>query len=226
VSVGPPLREGASLATSGGVPLTLPWRGLDRMGEPLEVRQASRRDAARYIEHTATLVAETHFMLQGPEDVLASLAEQQEQLEALDKRANCLGLTAGRPGPSPGRQRILGSLSLVGGKSRRTEHVVELSMGVLREAWGRGLGGLLLDLALAWARESPMVRRVSLQVYADNAPALALYRSRGFAEEGVLRRYVKDGSRSWDLIGMGLVFPGLARAGAPGRRGARGVGRG
>ncbi len=46
-------------------------------------------------------------------------------------------------------------------------------------ARGLGAGGLLLDGVMAFAAEEGF-GRVSLHVWADNAPALALYRSRGF----------------------------------------------
>lgn len=66
------------------------------------------------------------------------------------------------------------------------EHNGRLGMGVVAAWRGLGLGGRLLDHAL---REAPDAgfRRVELEVYASNAPALALYHSRGFQVEGVKR---------------------------------------
>ena len=47
------------------------------------------------------------------------------------------------------------------------------------EARGRGVGGLLLDGVIAFGADQDFAR-TSLHVWRDNAPALALYRSRGF----------------------------------------------
>lgn len=47
-------------------------------------------------------------------------------------------------------------------------------------ARGRGVGGLLLDAVIAMGADAGFAA-TSLHVWADNAPALALYRSRGFA---------------------------------------------
>ncbi|WP_211357211.1 GNAT family N-acetyltransferase [Nocardioides rubriscoriae] len=52
-------------------------------------------------------------------------------------------------------------------------------------ARGRGLGGLLLDTAVAWIRERGHVP--VLDVVPVHAPALALYRSRGWVEVGSWR---------------------------------------
>lgn len=182
----------------------VPWRGLDRAGQRLELRYAERRDAARYLEHMARLVRETPWMLQGPEDPVLDIADEQDVLEELARRDNCLCVVAGRPGPPPGRQPILGSVTLLGGRGRRTRHVAELAMGVQRDAWGVGIGSLLMEAALTWARESPILTRVGLQVFSDNLVAKDLYLSRGFVVEGVMEGHAKWNGRYGDLIGMGL----------------------
>ena len=48
------------------------------------------------------------------------------------------------------------------------------------QARGRGLGRVLVQLLAAEALRSPSVRRLTLRVYRDNAPATALYRDLGF----------------------------------------------
>lgn len=186
----------------------LPWRGVDRLAAPLELREAGRRDGARYLEHLALIVAETQFMLQSAADPLPDITEQKDILEDYARRPNCVCIVAARPGPPAGKQGIIGSVTLVGGRSRRTAHAADLSMGVNRAAWGRGIGATLLDAALTWARTSPMLMRVSLSVYSENRVAAALYRSRGFLDEGVLVHYAKCDGRYDDLIGMGIAVGG------------------
>ncbi len=181
----------------------LPWSGIDRTGEPLTLRKARRRDAPRYLDHLRRLVRETPFMLKSPEDPLPSLLEGIDILEEFDRRTNCLCVLATRPG-RPGRQAVLGSVTLIGGCGRRTRHSAELAMGVVRDLWGVGIGGLLLDAALTWARASAILTRVSLQVFSSNHAALRLYRSRGFVAEGLLRRFAKWEGRYDDLVGMSL----------------------
>jgi GNAT superfamily N-acetyltransferase len=78
----------------------------------------------------------------------------------------------------------------------------ELGMLVRADRRGEGIGGALLDAALAWARGAG-ARRVVLQVFPHDTPAIALYRARGFVEvarvPGAVRR--RDGS-AWDAIRM------------------------
>ena len=57
---------------------------------------------------------------------------------------------------------------------------------------GMGVGGALLDALIERVRGVKHLVRLSLAVFADNAPALGLYRSRGFVEEGRRRSVVLD----------------------------------
>ncbi len=180
------------------------WKGDDERGHSFIVREATRRDAPRYLEHTRALIRETAFMLQAPEDGLPEDGEQRLILTHYARLPNCLCLVAVRPGASPGRKEILGSLTLLGGQGRRTRGVVHLGMGVRRHAWRVGMGGRLLDRAIAWARLNPLVLHVTLQVYTENTIARALYLTRGFVEEGILRREARMDGIYQDLVGMGL----------------------
>ena len=178
------------------------WLGEDRHGVPLVVRTANRRDAALFIAHTHQLVTETEFMLKGAEDTLPGVPEQRLILDYFARTMNCLCIVATRPPRQRGREPILGSLTLMPGRTSRTQHCVHLGMGVIRDAWGLGVGGHLLDHTLTWTRSNPILSRVSLQVYEDNEPARRLYRSRGFVEEGVMADEVRLADGWTDLVGM------------------------
>jgi RimJ/RimL family protein N-acetyltransferase len=72
-----------------------------------------------------------------------------------------------------------------------TAHVVRLTMAVHEGEQGQGVGTALLNALLSWARESPRVEKVELQVRASNARAIGLYRRLGFVEEGRKTRRLK-----------------------------------
>ncbi len=82
--------------------------------------------------------------------------------------------------------RISGLLNIACGQWPKNEHVAEFGMSCLPDCRGQGLGTALLQAALGWAR-SAGVRKVTLEVFATNAPAIRLYRKLGFEEEGRLR---------------------------------------
>ena len=86
--------------------------------------------------------------------------------------------------------------------------VVDIGMAVAAPWRGRGLGGRLLDAVISAAPDMG-AHKVALQVWPHNDAAIALYRSRGFQEEGRLRRhYRRRSGELWDAVVMGLVLDG------------------
>lgn len=76
-----------------------------------------------------------------------------------------------------------------------------LNIGVAAEQQRKGLGRAMLNGMLDMARSREM-RRVFLEVRTSNTPAIALYRSAGFAEIGVRRGYYRNVNGSEDAIIM------------------------
>ncbi len=77
----------------------------------------------------------------------------------------------------------------------RRRHVANLGMAVLQDRRGEGIGAALLVAAIETAERWHGVRRIELEVYVDNAAAIALYARHGFVEEGLARAYaLRDGA--------------------------------
>jgi ribosomal protein S18 acetylase RimI-like enzyme len=74
-----------------------------------------------------------------------------------------------------------------------TSHVVRLTIAVHEGHQRRGIGRALMNALLQWARSTPSVDKVELQVRSTNEPAIALYRSLGFVEEGRKTKRLKIG---------------------------------
>lgn len=77
-----------------------------------------------------------------------------------------------------------------------------LTLAVEKGARGRGLGRALV-VALLERLRAQGARCVSLEVRSRNAPAIALYRSLGFAHAGVRPRYYRDGE---DALVLGAAL--------------------
>ena len=71
--------------------------------------------------------------------------------------------------------------------SEREDSAYLISMWVEPNARRRGVGAALVDAVLEWARANSK-HRVVLDVREDNAGAIALYTSRGFAPTGKVSR--------------------------------------
>ena len=82
----------------------------------------------------------------------------------------------------------------------------EIGMAVAREWRGRGVGSALMVAAVDWARQRGL-HKLSLSVFAHNEPAIALYRTFGFREEGRrTKQYRRASGELWDTVEMGLLL--------------------
>lgn len=84
-------------------------------------------------------------------------------------------------------------------------HRAGLGIGVLAAHRGKGIGTRLLAQTLTHAR-SIGVKRIDLEVRADNAAAIALYTSAGFKLEGRKSMGLFHGGQYHDTIEMGLII--------------------
>jgi RimJ/RimL family protein N-acetyltransferase len=110
--------------------------------------------------------------------------------------------------------RLVGFLSV-----RRTEDHAEFAMAVAEGSRGLGIGGSLLDAAIAWCRSAGVVK-LSCEVWPHNEAAIALYLSRGLSIEGrLVRHWRRRNGELWDSVVMALVLdtqsPGSALPDAP-----------
>lgn len=91
----------------------------------------------------------------------------------------------------------------------RRRHVLALGMAVAAEWQGRGVGTELLRRLLEHADRWLGALRIELNVYTDNAAAIALYRKHGFEAEGTQRAYALRDGRHVDSLMMARLAPSL-----------------
>ena len=83
-------------------------------------------------------------------------------------------------------------------------HCGVLGMGLLPPFRGKGNGAALINATLAEARRKSIIR-IELTVYANNKPAIALYKRVGFKREGRLRCAVLLDGHCMDMILMAII---------------------
>ncbi len=165
------------------------------------VRQARKEDAAAMLRYAEALFAEPGLpMLYSPGEFSRTLAEEEEFIESRSG-PNSLILLA-----TAGDEEI-GSLAFRAGTKARTRHAGTFGVGVAKEWRGVGVGSVLIERLIAWAKEHPEIERIGMEVFQTNPEALRLYRRFGFQEEGRRRAAVRLDDRRVDLIPMALVFP-------------------
>jgi len=176
----------------------LPREFAARDGRGFAIRSARPNEAGALYDHYLTIRArEPDVNVEEADEWQATADSVRRMIEGLDRAPNGFLLVADAKG-------IVGALSVEGGRYRKIRHVGEVGVSVAREWRGQGVGRLLMEAAIAAARASPDLRRLSLRVFASNTPALRLYETLGFQVEGRRPGHVRIRGRDEDVLLMGL----------------------
>ncbi|MBW4034642.1 MAG: GNAT family N-acetyltransferase [Proteobacteria bacterium] len=89
---------------------------------------------------------------------------------------------------------VIGHIALFR-NARFQSHSAWFGIAVHEDWWRRGVGAALMTAMLDTADNWLGLTRITLNVFTDNAPAIALYRKFGFEIEGTMRRQMfRDGT--------------------------------
>jgi len=99
--------------------------------------------------------------------------------------------------------RLVGMAHLVPGKFKKNRHVGYLGISILREFRGKGIGTMMMEHVMKWAKKHGELEKISLSVFSTNKVAIKLYRKFGFEVEGVCRKQFKIEGKYVDEVIMG-----------------------
>ncbi len=127
------------------------------------------------------------------------VANWEKKLDASRHGYTCLVAVRGA--------EVVGQLGLEVESSPRRRHVATLGMGVRSSARRTGVGSGLLSAAIDTCERWMNVSRIEIEVYVDNAAAIALYEKHGFVVEGTCRNYAFRDGRYVDAHIMARLRP-------------------
>lgn len=167
-------------------------------GEQLHIRNAQISDAAALIDYVKIVAGESTFLTFPPEEFRRDIPEEEGIIIAhlaMPNRIFILGVLNGE---------IAGILNVEATQKSRLRHRVELGVTVKKKHWGKGIGRRLLEEAILWAQDSPIVEKLILEVVVANEKAVSLYEKLGFEVEGRLKRDTLINGQYYDVYMMAL----------------------
>lgn len=147
------------------------WRRLNVAEQEVIIEEAQPSDAKVLIDLLNQVNAETDFIILEKD---LSIDDMQTFLQIRAEVLNeiCLVVRVG--------SELAGVLNIVSTNSPQTNHIGDVFIALQEKYWGYGLGSLLMEVALDWAEQTPMIRRLELTVQARNSRAVHLYEKFGF----------------------------------------------
>jgi len=166
----------------------------------VNIRRATPADAAALVAHIKGIVSEPVRTTPLDPDEVMTVEQEKGLLEQFAASERAVMLVAEDGG------EIVGDFTLRAISPRRAlQHVASLGMSVRASHRRRGIGRALVEAGIEWARGIG-ITRVELYVFADNAPAIALYEALGFVHEGRRRHFVRFGDTYVDDLVMARLL--------------------
>ena len=164
----------------------------------IEFREAKASDAEKMIELLKTVGGETDNLSFSSDTFNISPDREARFIERFSKSKNDIMLVA------LDGEKIVGNAVVECNKILRFSHRAEISITVLKDYWGQGIGSRLMELMIDFAK-TVGIEILYLEARADNTRAINLYKQYGFSELGIYERFFKIGSSYHDAILMTKV---------------------
>lgn len=156
---------------------------MEAIMEDTIIRKATSADAAEMLEYLKKLGGESDNLTFGAEGLGIDTEAEAEFLGGRADSYDCVSFVAVRD------SRIVGEAGLDRLRSRMS-HRGSFGIGVLKEAWGCGIGSALTEHIISFARDNGF-EQIELEVRRDNIRAIRLYEKYGFKKIGEFPRFFK-----------------------------------
>lgn len=166
----------------------------------IKIEKALPEDAVSILEYLKIVGGETDNLTFGAEgmaisveaeiDYIASLIDSTQSVMYVAKRGN----------------EIVGTASFSSMNRERLKHRGELAVSVKRAEWGKGIGSMLIDYIIDFAKNIAHAEIISLEVRSDNTRAIRLYEKYGFEKIGLFRGFFKINGAYVDFDLMNLYL--------------------
>ncbi len=148
-------------------------------GRECVLRNGTEQDGQVLLDVFVQTHGETDFLLTYADECTMTAEDEAGYLKGMAEDPRGIEIVAEVDGA------IVGSAGIgaVDAKKEKLRHRAEFGISVIRECWGLGIGRALTQACVACARRAGYAQ-LELDVVAENARAIALYRSEGFVEYG------------------------------------------
>ena len=165
-------------------------------GHEILLRNAKKEDAQMMMDYLRTVCGETRFLMREADEVDITLEQEEGFIGGHNEATRDLLILAFVDGDYAGNC----SYEAKSG-SRRNSHRAGMGIALFQKYTGMGLGRVLMDRMIKYAKESGF-EQMELTVVSSNERAVKLYKSFGFEECGRMPDSNKydDGTYSDDIF--------------------------
>lgn len=164
------------------------------------VVKAAPEDAEKILAYSKIIGGETDNLTYGPEGISIDIEQEKEMLK---KRANSdrQVFFVAKYG-----DEIVGLADFSSVEHPRLGHRGSMGISVKKDMWGKGVGSMLMEHIINFAKNVAKVDIIALEVRSDNERAIRLYEKYGFEKFGTFKGYLKIRGEHIDFDFMNLYL--------------------
>jgi len=146
----------------------------------VDIMEAKPNDAEELLALFKQIGSESTYLIMDKNGLDLTLEEEREHLKKANDSITTKYFVA------KVKDQIVGDCGIKGHKSPKTKHNVDLGISVLKDYWNKGLGTILMEHTINYARITGEIKNIYLEVREDNLSAIKLYENMGFKRVGLM----------------------------------------
>lgn len=163
-------------------------------GTKVLITSPSEDDGAELLETMKVILKASRHTLTTLEEFNFTVEKQKDRIQQHLSHPDKLIITPKVNG------KIVGQTDFSPGVRNRIAHYGEFGMSIHPDYQGLGIGKMMLEALLEWARSNPRLETVRLKVHSKNYRAISLYEKCGFILEGKEVRAIKFSDGTYDDV--------------------------
>lgn len=160
------------------------------------IKEALPEDAEKLIAYMRKIGGESDNLTYGSEGLSITVEQESGFLESIANDQHSVFYCAWK------ESELVGTANL-SGLPRRMSHRAELGISVLKNEWNNGIGAMLMQHLIDYAKEHG-IEIINLEVRSDNKAAIHLYEKYGFIKTGTVPAFFKIDKEYVDFDVMSL----------------------
>lgn len=167
----------------------------------ITLREATPKDAKQLLSIMNQLNTETPYLLVNQQSLTLNTTDMAKQIDYIYELDNQLILLAFN------HDKLIGVSTVMGETDAPLKHIGEIGISILKDYWGYGLGTIMLEEIIFWAKEHQIIRRLEIKVQERNERAINLYKKLKFETEGIIRwGFLSETGDFLDIVLMSLIL--------------------
>ncbi len=169
-------------------------------GTQITLKIADQENAEKVVDFYNFIGGESDFLSFGKNEFPMGIEAEKKHIESMSKENNSVMIIAFD------KDEIAGIITINSSQKRKMKHVGMLGIGIKIKYQGEGLGNILMQESIEWAKTNGVTKKISLVTRHDNEIAYKLYEKLGFETEGIFKKDNIENGKAYDSIYMSLFL--------------------